>query len=231
MNHTVFLSDLAASLPEVKGAFLFTPQAGILAQHLDDSIGHFNLLGIGRKLTRVATLAAGQLHDLTKIEVILDTMILSGRQLPDQSWLFLIHAPELSGGMIKMALQMALNNSANEIDSPVPLHQPPVAAFVAETPPVVEEVRMTVDTEALMAAGAPLATPLNSLQDALANFIGPAAIPVFHDVLTIWGQEYIPSTGTLKHLVPLVANEIDDNDDKKSFLNHIATLKDLIPQE
>lgn len=231
MNQTVFLSDLAASLPEVKGAFLFAPQAGILAQQLDDSTRHFNPLAIGEKLTRIATIASDQLHDLTKVEVTFDTMILSGRKLPDQSWLFLIHAPELSSGMIKIALQMALNNSANDIDTPAPHYEPVVEAIVAEAPPVEEEIIRTVDTEALMAAGTPLANPLNVLLEELANYIGPAAVPVFHDILTIWGQEYNPSTDTLKHLIPLIANEIDDSDDKESFLNHIATLKDLIPQE
>jgi hypothetical protein len=230
MNHKTFLSDLVASLPEVKGAFLFAPQTGILAKQFDDSTSHFNSLAIGEKLTSIAAIASDSC-DLTKIEVTFDAMILSGRLLPEQGWLFLIHAPELSGGMIKMALQMALNNSLQESDTPETEDEPPVEAMAAEAPSIVtlvEEAKKTVDPQALMAPGAPLAKPLNGLQEELANFIGPAATPVFQDVLTTWGQEYTPSLDTLKHLVPLVANEIDDTEDKKTFLNAI---KDLIPQE
>lgn len=219
MNHESFLSDLVTSLPEINGAFLFTSQDGILATHIGDSISDFNPLAIGVKMTSIATAASGHLHDIIQIQVNFDNMILSGRLLPEEKWLFLMHSPELSSGMIRMALQLALNNSAQEIDSP--------AAPPAAEPPVMRET-VPVDIEALMSPGAPLAKPLNGLQEELANYIGPAALPVFQDALTAWCQEYTPALNTLKHLIPLLDREIEDSEDISTFHNKI---KDLFPQE
>lgn len=226
MNHKAFLSDLVTSLPEINGAFLFTPQNGILANHIGDSISNFNPLAIGKKISSIATTASRQLHDITHIQVNFDNMILSGRLLPEEKWLFLLHAPELSTGMIRMALQLALNNSAQEIDTPSVPAAPSVEQMAAAEPPVTREVQ--VDLEALMSPGAPLAKPLTSLQDELANCIGPAALPVFQDVLTAWCQEYTPALNTLKHLIPLLDKEIEDLEDRNSFHDKI---KDLFPQE
>ena len=232
MNYKIFLSDLCSSLPEVNGAFLFTPQSGIVAKQLDNLISNFNPLAIGKKITDIAAIATEQLDDITQIEVNFDAMILAGRLLPDQNWLFLLHNPELSSGMIRMALQMALNNSSHE-DDDSQTNQPeaPIEDMVEE---VSEDDQLTTqeeipfDTEALMAPDAPLAKHLQVFQDEFSNFIGPVAVPVFHEILNTWCQGHTPALDTLKHLIPLMDKEIDDAEDINTFHTNI---KDLIPQE
>ena len=234
MNHETFLSDLFASLPEVNGALLFTSQSGIVAKQLNHLTSDFNPLAIGEKIANIAAIASEQLNDITQIEVNFDTMILSGRLLPNQIWLFLLHTPELSNGMIRMALQMALNNSNQENDdTQVYQAEPPVADMVEDVTttklPVTQEGKKEVDIEALMSPGAPLAKHLHILQDELANFIGPAAVPVFQEALTTWyNTEHTPTLSTLKNLIPLIDKEIDDDADINTFHTHI---KDLFPQE
>lgn len=232
MNHNTFLSDLCTSLPEVNGAFLFTPQSGIVAKQLDQLTSNFNPLAIGKKITAIAATASDHLDGITQIEVNVGTLILSGRQLPDQNWLFLLHKPELSSGMIRMALQMALNNSSHENDDENNQEEPSGEEMVEEVSedetPTTPEEEIRFDTEALMAPGAPLAKHLQILQDELANAIGPAAVPVFHETLNTWCQEHIPALDTIKDLIPLIEKEIDDAEDLKIFHTHI---KDLIPQE
>jgi len=218
MNHKTFLSDLITSLPEINGAFLFSSRSGIVAKQLDQVTSGFNPLAIGKKITGIAAIASKQLNDITQIEVNFETMILSGRLLPDQNWLFLLHAPELSSGMIRMALQMALNNSNQEGDD----------AEANQADPPAEDAIKQVDLEVLMSPGAPLAKPLNILQDELANFIGPAAVPVFQDIVNAWCQEYTPARDTLKHLIPLIDKEIESAEDINTFHTNI---KDLFPQE
>jgi len=218
MNHKTFLSDLITSLPEINGAFLFSSRSGIVAKQLDQVTSGFNPLAIGKKITGIAAIASKQLNDITQIEVNFETMILSGRLLPDQNWLFLLHAPELSSGMIRMALQMALNNSNQEGDD----------AEANQAEPPAEDAIKQVDLEVLMSPGAPLAKPLNILQDELANFIGPAAVPVFQDIVNAWCQEYTPARDTLKHLIPLIDKEIESAEDINTFHTNI---KDLFPQE
>ncbi|MDP3694749.1 MAG: hypothetical protein Q8R42_01395 [Desulfocapsaceae bacterium] len=232
MNYKIFLSDLCSSLPEVNGAFLFTPQSGIVAKQLDNLTSNFNPLAIGKKITDIVAIATKQLDDITQIEVNFDAMILAGRLLPDQNWLFLLHNPELSSGMIRMALQMALNNSSHE-DDDSQTNQPeaPIEDMVEEVsedeqPTTQEEIPF--DTEALMAPDAPLAKHLQVLQDELANFIGPVAVPVFHEILNTWCQGHTPALDTMKHLIPLMDKEIDDAKDINTFHTNI---KDLIPQE
>jgi hypothetical protein len=233
MNYKIFLSDLCSSLPEVNGAFLFTPQSGIVAKQLDNLTSNFNPLAIGKKITDIAAIATEQLDDITQIEVNFDAMILAGRLLPDQNWLFLLHNPELSSGMIRMALQMALNNSSHE-DDDSQTNQPeaPIEDIVEEVSedeqPTTQEEEIQFNTEALMAPDAPLAKQLQILQDELANFIGPVAVPVFHEILNTWCQGHTPALDTMKHLIPLMDKEIDDTEDINTFHTNI---KDLIPQE
>lgn len=227
MNHEIFLSDLVTSLPEIQGAFLFTPQDGILSTRIGDSISAFNPRAIGEKMTSIAAAASDHLHDISQIQVNFDNMILSGRLLPEEKWLFLLHSPELSIGMIRMALQLALNNNTQEIDSPAPQPEAPAAKLTAAEPPVIREA-IPVDIEALMSPGAPLAKQLNGLQEELANYIGPAALPVFQEILATWCQENSPELNTLKNLIPLLDREIEDSEDIKTFHNKI---KDLFPQE
>lgn len=233
MNYKIFLSDLCSSLPEVNGAFLFTPQSGIVAKQLDNLTSNFNPLAIGKKITDIAAIATEQLDDITQIEVNFDSMILAGRLLPNQNWLFLLHNPELSSGMIRMALQMALNNSSHE-DDDSQTNQPeaPIEDIVEEVSedeqPTTQEEEIQFNTEALMAPDAPLAKQLQILQDELANFIGPVAVPVFHEILNTWCQGHTPALDTMKHLIPLMDKEIDDTEDINTFHTNI---KDLIPQE
>ena len=227
MNYEFFLSDLITSLPEINGAFLFTPQDGILFTHRGDSISDFNPRAIGEKMTSIVATASVHLPDITQIQVSFDAMILSGRLLPEEKWLFLLYSPELSSGMIRMALQLALNNSAQENDTPATQAAPATEEPVAVVSPVMKEAD-PVDLEALMSPGAPLAKTLTALQEELANFIGPAAFPVFQEILTIWCQENSPELHTLKHLIPLLDREIEDSEDINTFHNQI---KDLFPQE
>ena len=226
MNHATFLSDLVTSLPEINGAFIFSPQADILASHIGDSISDFNPLAIGKRLSAIAKKASAHLHDINHIQVTFDTMILSGRLLTDQNWLFIVHAPELSSGMIRMTLQLALNNSSQESEATQPA--PPSEKTAAVEPAADSQDLIPVDINSLLAPGAPLSKPLHALQDALANCIGPAAIPVFQEILSAWCQDHTPALNTLKHLIPLLDKEIEDSEDIKTF--H-TTIKDLFPQE
>jgi hypothetical protein len=234
MNYKNFLSDLCTSLTGVNGAFLFAPPSGIIARQLDHLTNEFNISAIGKKIATIAETAADQMSDITQVEVTFDAMILSGRLLPDKNWLFLLHNPELSGGMIRMALQMALNNSNQESDdtesiqTETPVEDETEDLSPVEEAPVTQEERKQVDIEALMSSGSPLAGPLRLLQDALADLIGPVAIPVFQDILHQWCQEHTPAPNTLKHLIQLIDKEIDVQEDIITFHTQI---KDLFPQE
>lgn len=236
MNYKIFLSDLCSSLPEVNGAFLFTPQSGIVAKQLDNLTSNFNPLAIGKKIAGIAVVANEQLNDVSQIEVNFDAMVLAGRLLPDQNWLFLLYKPELSSGMIRMALQMALNNSSHE-DDDSQANQPEasvedivedIVEDTIEDEPTTQEEEIVFDTEALLSPDAPLARQLLILQDGFANVIGPVAIPVFHKILNTWCQNHTPAPDTLRHLIPLMDKEIGDTEDINTFHTHI---KDLFPQE
>jgi hypothetical protein len=231
MNHDLFLADIVTSMPEIGGAFLFSPQDGVLATHSGNASVSFNSLAVAEKMAAVAAMASNQFQDLTQLQVSFDTIILSGRLLPDGNWLCLLYTPDLSVGMIRMALQIALNNSAQGHHGETSPASPPVQeAPVTEQLPPQEAPRaeIAVDTDALLAPGAPLAGILNVLQGGLAHCIGPVAVPVFHELLVAWCQNHTPSTETMKHLITLIEEEIDDEESVKGFHNKI---KNILPQE
>lgn len=220
MNHEAFLADLVTSLPELQGAFLFS-QPTLLASYCGHAISHCSPLAIIQKITAIIDMASVHLPDIMQIQVTFDSMILSARLLPDQKWLLLLHTPQLSTGMISLTLQLALSNCYQDSAIESRTSAPAVNEQLADGPEIIN-----IDTSALMSAGAPLAKPLNDLQDALAHCIGPAAFPIFQDILGIWCRQHIPTLATLKYLLPLLEQEVEDSNN--IFHNKI---KDLLPPE
>lgn len=230
MNNNAFIADIIDSLPEMSGAFLFDAEQGVLAQRMENSTATYQPASIGTQVVSIAQDTSHLLNDLTSIQVSFDTLLLSCRLLPDGLWLCLLHAPDLSPGMINMAVQMALKNSESADEDSEGAYFSSEDEYVEENETDEQFAEdapddpVFIDTDAMVAPGAPMARQLNRLLDELANFIGPAATPVFHDLLATWSREQTPSVENLPHLVTLIEQEIDDPEELKAFRSNLPSL-------
>ena len=172
MEYESKLTDIIASLPEVDGGFLYNTTRGIYSNQTAGTFDDSSLLQASTKLSKIVSMLAVHFHDTGGIRVTFKDLILFGLMFEENNWLFLLHHPSLSPGMVKMTVQMALNIQHAEESAP-----PPVEAVV-------------VDKEALfdilMSDESELRQPLTTIEEELATHIGPVAELVFVASINEW---------------------------------------------
>ncbi len=211
MEYESKLSDIIASLPEVVGGFLYAPDRGVYSNQTEGIANDNSLQQVSFKLTKIVSMISVHFQDTGGIRVSFRDLILFGTQIENEQWLFLLHQPSLSAGMIKMTVQMALN--IDVADQP----QTTIAQTVVDPS---AEVQPNQDIMAILLADeSELRESLIHIQEELAQYIGPVAELVFKDSVEIWAANNTPSSENIPELISMVAQEIDDEEDRKSFLD------------
>ena len=191
MEYESKLTDIIASLPEVDGGFLYDPMRGIYSNQTAGTIDDSSLLQVSAKLSKIVSMLAVHFHDTGSIRVTFKDLILYGLMFEANNWLFLLHHPSLSPGMVKMTVQMALNIQQDE------------------EPETLQALETLFDV--LMHEESELREPLTTIQEELANHIGPVAELVFADAIDEW-KDAPPSLETIPELLDILEQEIDDED-------------------
>lgn len=210
MEYESKLTDIIASLPEVDGGFLYDTTRGIYSNQTAGTIDDPSLLQVSTKLSKIVSMLAVHFHDTGGIRVTFKDLILFGLMFEENNWLFLLHHPSLSPGMVKMTVQMALNIQVEE----EPL--PPSTAASAVGNESLLEVLMNDKSE--------LKKPLVAIQNELPTHIGPVAELVFVDAIDEWSEFSPPSLETLPELLDILEKEIDDDDACALFRENLKLL-------
>jgi hypothetical protein len=221
MEYEAKLSDIIASLPEVAGGFLYAPDKGIYSNQTAGIANDGSLQQVSMKLTKIVSMISVHFHDTGGIRVCFKDLILFGTVIEDGHWLFLLHQPSLSLGMIKMTVQMALN-----IEPDVT----PQSQLSEVSQDVTDSNINTSATEDIMeillAPESELREPLTGIQKQLALHIGPVAELVFQDSVEIWAGNATPSLENLPELISMMEEEIDDDDDRKTFRDNLKSTEE-----
>ena len=208
MEYESKLTDIIASLPEIEGGFLYNPTRGIYSNQTADTIDDSSLLQVSTKLNQIVSMLTVHFHDVGSIRVTFKDLILYGLMFEENNWLFLLHHPSLSPGMVKMTAQMALNIQVEE----EPQRE--------DAPPTQEGESLF---EVLMHEESELREPLIAIQEELANHIGPVAELVFSDALDEWSGAP-PSLETLPEFLDNLEQEIDDEDASILFRENLKAI-------
>ena len=210
MEYESKLTDIIASLPEVDGGFLYDPTRGIYSNQTAGAADDDSLLQVSNKLSKIVSMLTVHFHDTGGIRVTFKDLILYGLMFEENHWLFLLHHPSLSPGMVKMTVQMALNIQQEET--------PPVQE-AAEEPTVHDQSLMDL----FMDDESELREPLIAIKEELASHIGPVAELVFEDAVDEWGKN-APSRETLPNLLEIIEQEIDDEEACTLFKENLKTI-------
>ena len=208
MEYESKLSDIIASLPEVDGGFLYDTTRGIYSNQTAGAMDDSSLLQVSTKLSKIVSMLAVHFHDTGAIRVTFKDLILFGLMFEKNNWLFLLHHPSLSPGMVKMTVQMALNIQVEEEVSP------------PATPTVENESLLDV----LMNDESELKDPMIAIQNELATHIGPVAELVFIDAIDEWSAFSPPSLETLPELLDILDKEIDDEEAGVLFRENLKSI-------
>ncbi len=219
MEYELKLSDIIASLPEVSGGFLYSPDKGVYSNQTGTAGNDTALQQVSLKLTKIVSMLSIHFNDTGGIRIIFNNHILFGMKIDEGNWLFLLHQPSLTPGMLKMTVQMALNLQEEE--------KPPEQAPQAEVVSSEDETDAGPDSEALVASlispESELSKPLLAIQEELATQIGPVAELIFEDSVATWCTTSSPSIENLPELVAMFAEEIDDDSDRETFMENVKS--------
>ncbi len=215
MEYDSKLSDIIASLPEVAGGFLYAPEKGIYSNQTAGIANDMSLQQVSLKLTKIASMISVHFQDTGGIRVYFKDLVLFGTMIEGGHWLFLLHQPSLSPGMITMTVQMALNIARDE---------PPHAEIPDISQKATDHDQTDEDIIAILLADeSELREPLTNIQSQLAQYIGPVAELVFHDSVEVWASQNSPSLENIPKLIAMLEVEIDDEDDRNAFLDNLTS--------
>ncbi len=213
MDYEAKLTDIVASLPEVSGGFLYERSRGIYSNQTAGMAADDSLQQVAFKLTKIVSMLSVHFHDTDGIRVVYNDLILFGTNIKNDEWMFLLHQPSLSAGMIKMTMQMALNINQEE----PPQYEP-------EQPMFEEVIPVDNQMESLLSSDAEFKEPLQTIQSKLAHYIGPVAELVFQDSIKMWGMAAPPTLARLPDLISILEKEIENKSDRTAFRNQLMTL-------
>lgn len=220
MEYEAKLSDIIASFPEISGGFLYSPEIGIYSNQTAGFADDDSLQQVSQKLTKIVSMLSVHFHDTGAIRVTFKDLILFGTPIDEKRWLFLLHQPSLSPGMIKMTVQMALNIIPDE----VPQTQISEISHTDNTTSASSEKSGNDIVNILLASDSEFNKPLVAIQEELAQHIGPVAELVFRDSLELWASKTTPSLEKLPELLSMLEKEIDDEDDRNVFRDSLKSL-------
>ena len=213
MEYEAKLSDIISSLPEVSGGFLYAPDIGIYSNQTAGFAGDESLQQVSLKLSKIVSMLSVHFHDTGSIRVSFKDLILFGTPIAGDHWLFLLHQPSLSPGMVKMTVQMALNIENEEVGQAEITTISPSDDTNQETAPKSASDIMDI----LLAPESELNKPLIIIQEQLAQYIGPVTELIFQDSIEEWASNNTPSIENLPELLSMLEVEIDDEEDRKVF--------------
>jgi hypothetical protein len=218
MEYESKLTDIIASLPEVSGGFLYSPdKGGIYSNQSGSSASNEALQKVSLKLSKIVSMYAIHFNDTGGVRVSFNNLDLCGIKIDEANWMFLVHQPSLTPGMLKMTVQMALNLEA---DTNAPVQQQQQASQPAASASTAGGCTMAE----LLDPDSEMRSPLTIIQEELATHIGPVAELVFDDHVETWCTQSTPSISTLPELVTMLGEEIDDESDRNAFKKNLKGL-------
>jgi hypothetical protein len=218
MEYEAKLSDIIASLPEVSGGFLYSPDKGIYSNQAGTAASDAVLQRVSQKLIKIVSMLSIHFNDTGGIRVTFNNLILFGMKIEEGNWLFLLHQPSLTPGMIKMTVQMALNIQPG--DDPPEEQELPTEDDISESL-ADNDASAAALMASLMDSESELSKPLATIQEELATHIGPVAELIFEDSIKTWCANGPPSLEDLPELITMFEEEIDDEDDRKLFRENL----------
>jgi predicted regulator of Ras-like GTPase activity (Roadblock/LC7/MglB family) len=206
--------------PGVLGACVYSTKKGIVGSNLPATFNSEQQQRITSILHRVFRLNDSAKLDVNAYEIQYDEALLMARRLDNEATLVVVCAPDVNVPLVSMAcgmqtaelLEAVAAHQGGAAPSPTPTPQPP--------PPQAPQVKLT-PAEVLKG---PLADKLAGIKRALAKCIGPVAGMALDGALKTWLEKGEPTAARLTDLAELLLTEIDDDDEKATFVHEVKEL-------
>ncbi len=215
------LEEIKAS-PGVLGACVYSSKKGIIGSNLPATFNSEQQQRITSILHRVFRLNDAAKLDVNAYEIQYDEALLMARRLDTEATLVVVCAPDVNVPLVSMACGMQSSELLEEIAA----HQDGTSQ--SPTPPAAEPAtaqapQQSKQTPAEVLKG-PLADKLAGIKRALAKCIGPVAGMALDGALKTWLEKGEPTEERLTDLAELLLPEIDDDNEKATFVHEVKEL-------
>lgn len=204
MTYLNIIKSLLESLPEIQGAFVYSNKRGVLCSEERQTTNDLQKETIGKAFSTVFSLMSIHFNDIDCIRFNYMKMDLFGGRFNETDFLVVLSGHDVSAGMIKISIRMALQNLEEATDSTVQIESD-------EPEPTV------INPEELMGPDSPLAPHLTLIQQELAKHFGPVANVLYQKALTTWTQQTTPTRDTLSDLVDILVKEVGEEEEGEEF--------------
>lgn len=200
--------DEIKTVPGVIGVFALHAKKGVLQSAVPTVFKADKLLEVSRQLLKIYSVTRMNLGAMQDIHLHFDGSVLVLRQISDLMFLVVICDPQVNIHMLGMSLSLAADEMASNLSAAEPVK--PQQAEPA--PKTLEELR----------GSGPLAAPLQKIEAALAQLMGPVAEMILDEAFEEWSQSGKMSFESLPKLVRILSRELGDPQKVKDFLKIIA---------
>jgi len=212
--------------PGVLGACVYSIKKGIVGSNLPATFSSEQQQRITNILHRVFRLNDAAKLDVNAYEIQYDEALVMARRLDTEATLVVVCAPDVNVPLVSMACGM----QSAELLEAIAAHQgqgntttatAPTTAPAAESAPAQAPQAKVTPAEVL---NGPLAEKLTGIKRALAKCIGPVAGMALDGALKTWLEKGEPTADRLPDLAELLLSEIDDDDEKATFVHQVKEL-------
>jgi hypothetical protein len=205
--------------PGVLGACVYSSKKGIVGSNLPATFSAEQQQRITSILHRVVRLNDAARLDVNAYEIQYDEALLMARRLNTETTLVVVCAPDVNVSLVSMACGMQSAELLEEIAAH-PGGTTPSPTPAAPVPPAPAPATLT-PAEVL---NGPLADKLTGIKRALAKCIGPVAGMALEGALKTWLAKGEPTADRLTDLAELLLPEIDDDEEKATFVQEVKQL-------
>jgi hypothetical protein len=205
--------------PGVLGACVYSSKKGIVGSNLPATFNSEQQQRITSILHRVFRLNDAARLDVNAYEIQYDEALLMARRLNTETTLVVVCAPDVNVSLVSMACGMQSAELLEEIAAH-PGGTTPSSTAAAPEPTTPAPAKLT-PAEVL---NGPLADKLTGIKRALAKCIGPVAGMALDGALKTWLAKGEPTAERLPDLAELLLPEIDDDEEKATFVQEVKRL-------
>jgi len=209
------LNELA-STPDLKGAFVYQAQKGILGNTLPTIFKPSKVQAIGKVLSKIHAAGCMNFPDLSDITLSFDESTIFVRDLPGAALVALVGGPTFNVNMAALSLHLVMEDLKHALAQG---DRGPAAVLPAAEP----APKAAVSPEELMESRT-LGPVLQGMHAALAKIVGPMAGIIFMECLERWAGEVEPRRENLSRLLALLVQETGDTANEASYRKLVEPL-------
>lgn len=199
-------------MPDVHGGFFFHSKNGLLYKEMPSIYADSVLNDVGRQLAKMYAARRLNFPDICDINLYFTESAVISRAINQQFFLVLLCNQHVNSGTLSVSMCLAIEEHADELN------------HMATAQPSNSLTGGVQKLSLQQALAGPLKKPLDNIQHALVDLMGPMAALVYEESLEKWIASGRIGMDLLPEFIELIASELPDVKKAKDFKDRCRNL-------